>query len=267
MGASVPLDRGAMDDLLGLARRVTSPAGTKWIIEKFKEYFCRASGVQYSSSSNLSWAESDLERDANYASEHAPSFIAAFCDACEYLEHREVAVPDKSIVNRILSEHGVPYQIIDNELVETEAYVRPPEPHPTASRVVDKAISDAKALVGQSGASSAIDRAHTALHGYLINLCRESRMEITESLTTPKAFKMLREQHPAFSGSGPRSAEVNRVLLAFATAIDAFSTIRNKASLAHANELLDEPEAMAMVNGMFTIFRYVQDSLRRYGHI
>ena len=51
------------------------------------------------------------------------------------------------------------------------------------------------------------------------------------------------------------------------TAIDAFSTIRNKASLAHANELLDEPEAMAMVNGMFTIFRYVQDSLRRYRQI
>jgi hypothetical protein len=48
MGASVALDSGAVDDLLALARRITSPDGTKWVMEKFKEYFCRASGTQYS---------------------------------------------------------------------------------------------------------------------------------------------------------------------------------------------------------------------------
>lgn len=264
MGASVPLDSGAVDELLGFARRITSPKGTKGIIEKFKEYFCRATGSQYSSSSSLSWAESDMERDAGDAAEHAPGFIAAFCDACEYLEQRGIAAPGHTIVNKILSEHGVPYQIINNVLLETDEYVHPPEPHPSISSVVDRAISDAKSLIGQSGASSAIDRAHTALHGYLISLCNESGIESSESLTTSKAFKLLREKHAAFSGSGPRSSDVNRVLQAFATSIDAFATIRNKASLAHANELLDDPEATAMVNAMFTIFRYIQDSLRRH---
>ena len=140
----------------------------------------------------MSWAESDLERDAREASEHGPSFIAAFCDACEYLEHREVAVPDKSIVNKILNQHGAPYQIIENELVETEVYVRPPEPHPSASKIADRAISDAKALVGQSRASSAIDRAHTALHAYLVDLCRESGLQTPESITTSKASALSR---------------------------------------------------------------------------
>lgn len=264
MGASVSLDSGAVDDFLGFARRITSPDGTKWIIEKFKEYFCKASGSQYISSSNLSWAESDMEREARDAAEHAPGFIAAFCDACAYLEQRGIAVPGPPIINKILSEHGVSYQIINNVLLETDEYVRPPEPHPSISRVVDKAISNAKSLIGQSGASSAIDRAHTALHGYLVSLCNESGIETCEGLTASKAFKLLREQHAAFSESGPRSYDVNRVLQAFATSIDAFATIRNKASLAHANELLDDPEATAMVNAMFTIFRYIQDSLRRH---
>jgi hypothetical protein len=43
------------------------------------------------------------------------------------------------------------------------------------------------------------------------------------------------------------------------------SPIRNKASLAHANPLLEGPEAIAVVNAAYTILRYVQDSLARQG--
>jgi hypothetical protein len=53
---------------------------------------------------------------------------------------------------------------------------------------------------------------------------------------TAKAFKLLRQSHPALTPDGPRASDVTRVLQAFATSIDAFSTIRNKASLAHAND-------------------------------
>ncbi|MDH3327129.1 MAG: abortive infection family protein [Gammaproteobacteria bacterium] len=204
-----------------------------------------------------------MERGAGDAAEYA-GFIVAFCDACESLAQREIAVPGHSIVNKIRSEHGVSYQIINNVLLETDEYVRPPEPHPSISRVVDKVISDAKFLIGQSGASSAIDRAFTVLYGYLISLCNESGIETSEALTISYLFKLLREQHAVFSRTGARSSDVNRVLKAFATLIDAFATIRNKASLVHANELMDDPEATAMVNAMFTIFRYIQVSLLRH---
>ena len=266
MGASTPLSNAAVEDFLVLARKVTSTISRKQIIETYKEYFCRASGEYYSSSSDLSWAESDLDRDARNASSDAPGFIAAFCDACEYLGARDIAVPNHTIVNNILEKHNVPFRIIDNELCNTTEYITPPKPQASPESVVARALSDAKALIGHSNSSSAIDRAHTALHGYLVHLCVNNNIEIKQDTTTAKAFKLLRQSHPALSPDGPRASDLTRVLQAFATSIDAFSTIRNKASLAHANELLDEPEATAAVNAIYTIFRYIQDCLQRYAH-
>lgn len=266
MGASTPLSRVAVEEFLVLARKITSTISRKQIIETFKEYFCRASGEYYASSSSLSWAESDLDREAHNASSDAPGFIAAFCDACEYLGNMDIAVPNHTIVNNILEKHNVPFRIIDNELCNTTEYITPPKPEESAESVVARALSDAKALIGNANASSAIDRAHTALHGYLTNLCVNNNIEIKQDVTTAKAFKLLRQSHPALAPDGPRASDITRVLQAFATSIDAFSTIRNKASLAHANELLDEPEATAMINAIYTIFRYIQDCLQRYEH-
>ncbi len=266
MGTLTPLSDGAVDEFLTLARRITSTIDRQKIIETFKEHFCRVSGDYYARSSSLSWAESDLERHASNAATDAPGFIAGFCDACEYLSNRDVAVPDHGYVNKLLEKHNIPYRIVDNELRVTTDYITPPEPTPSAATVVARALADAKALIGQSNASSAIDRVHTALHGYLIGICEKNGLAVAENSTTSKAFKLLRESHPAFSLDGPRSDDVGRVLQAFATAIDSFSTLRNKASLAHANTLLDEPEATAVVNAMYTIFRYIQDCLQRYEH-
>lgn len=266
MGASTPLSSDAVEDFLVLVRRITSTIGRKQIIETFKEFFCRASGEYYSNSSSLSWAESDLDRDAHNASEDAPSFIAAFCDACEFLGSKDIAVPNHVIVNNILDKNNVPFRIINNELCNTTEYISPPKAQESPASIVARALSDAKALIGQASASSAIDRAHTALHAYLIHLCKNNNIETNPSPTTAKAFKLLRQSHPALAPDGPRASDVTRVLQAFATSIDAFSTIRNNASLAHANELLDEPEATAMVNAIYTIFRYIQDCIQRYYH-
>lgn len=257
----------AVGDFLYLAQRITSTLlDGQQIIETFKKYFCKASSEHYARSSSLSWAKSDLERHASSASSDAPGFIAAFCDACEDLGANDIAVPDHSHVNKLLEKHNVPYRIIDNELHETVDYVSPPEPMASPASVVAQALADAKALIGHANASSAIDRAHTALHGYLVDLCVSNGIEANQKIITSKAFKSLRKSHPALTPDGPCSAEVTRVLQAFATSIDAFSIIRNKASLAHANELLDEPEATAVINAIYTIFRYIQDCLQRYGH-
>lgn len=263
MGALLPISESATEEFLIVVRRINSTIGKQKIIETFKQYFSRVSGEYYAQSSSLSWAETDLNHHASCASSDAPGFIAAFCDACENLANNGVAVPDNNYINKLLEKHNVPYRILDNTLQETADYITPPEPSPSAATVVARALADAKALIGQSNASSAIDRVHTALHGYIINLCQESGLEIIENITTSKAFKLLRENHPAFDNEGHRSEDVMRVLQAFATSIDSFSTIRNKASLAHANILLDEPEATAVVNAMYTIFRYIQDCLQR----
>lgn len=266
MGASTPLSEPAVDEFLSLARRITSTLDRQQIIETFKEYFCKSTGDYYARSSSLSWAESDLQHHASNAASDATGFISAFCDACEYLGSKDIAVPGHAHVNSILEKYDIPFRIIDNSIQETDIHVSPPVAVGSPATVVARALADAKALVGQSSASNAVDRAHTALHGYLIYLCGEHGIEVEESTTTAKAFKLLRESHPALAPDGPRASDVTRVLQAFAIAIDSFSTIRNKASLAHANELLDEPEATAVINAIYTIFRYVQDSLKRHAH-
>lgn len=265
MGASTPMEDAAVDDFLNLATRIISSPDRQQSIEVFKEHFCRVCDEHYARSSTLSWAKSDLERLAGSASSDITGFISAFCDACEYLSHQDIAVPNDTHVNKLLEKHNIPFRIEENELRETDEYVSPPEPKASPASIVARALSDAKALIVQSNASSAIDRAHTALHGYLVELCNSNGMTLNEGVTTSKVFKLLRESHPALTPDGHRSADVTRVLQAFATSIDAFSTIRNKASMAHANTLLDEPEAMAMINAMYTIFRYVQDCLHRAG--
>ena len=266
MGETTPISSNAVDDFLKLIRRVKSSRDRKYVIETFKQHFCSASGEHYGSSSSLDWAESDLEMYANIASKNAPGFISAVCDAFEELQNKGADVPDHyhSHVNQILSTHQIPFSIVNNELIESDGGVAAPVPEESIPDTVARALSDAKALIGSSDASSVIDRAHTALHGYLLELCSENSIEVPRNSTASKTFRSLRESHPALKPVGPRANEVSRVLHAFATSIDAFSTIRNQASLAHANELLEVPEATAIVNAMYTIFRYIQDCIRRY---
>ena len=149
----------------------------------------------------------------------------------------------------------------------TDEHISPPDPViGTAESTVSRALADAKALVGHSDASSAIDRAHTALHGYLLELCGNASIPVENDASLSRVFKLLRRSHPALSPDGPRASDVTKILQSFAASIDALSTIRNRASLAHANELLDEPEATVALNAVYTIFRYVQDCIKRFGN-
>ena len=263
MGATTPLSDSAVDDFLSLIRRVSGPLGRQQLVEIFKQHFCKVSGDYYARSSSLEWAESDMSVQAQNASKDAPNFIAAIYEALEELSGRGATVPTVQHINQILLNNQVQYEIVDEQLIEAAGRVATPEISESLSITVMRALGDAKALIGTVDASSAIDRAHTALHGYLVQLCHDGSIELPNDPTASKAFKLLREFHPALQASGHRADEVTRVLNSFAASIDAFSTLRNKASLAHVNELLDVPEATAIVNDMYHIFRYLQDSMRR----
>ncbi|WP_246505823.1 hypothetical protein [Mesorhizobium silamurunense] len=82
------------------------------MLEHFKGYF-GASG----SSSSESWAESDLNTFMWQTAENAPLFIEASYEGCEALRSDDIAVPDVGRMNRILSEHGIGYEIRPPELI------------------------------------------------------------------------------------------------------------------------------------------------------
>ena len=263
-GSGVPFDPDAVGELLALATKVQSPDGYKYALEIFKKHFCRSTRKQYAPSSNVDWAEHDLRRVADSAADDTPAFIVAFCDACEELEATGATVPDHAAVNGVLATYGCAFHIAEGELIGSAPNVAPPTPPFRPDDAVARALGDAAVLVRQSGAASGIDRAHTALHGYLVHLCSEAGIDVPSNAATTKLFKLLRKDHPALQPRGPRADDITRVLQSFAAAIDALSPIRNKASLVHPNPLLDEPEAVAALNAARTLFHYIQDSVRRH---
>jgi hypothetical protein len=128
--------------------------------------------------------------------------------------------------------------------------------------VVDRALSDAEHLLHASGPISAVDRVHTALHGYISYLCKGSDIQTEKDQSLTKLFKLLRENHPALKNIKYHQNEIIRVLNAISTIIDSLNTLRNRASVAHPNEiLLNEPEAMLLINSARTILHYIDKRL------
>lgn len=128
------------------------------------------------------------------------------------------------------------------------------------SEVVRRALSDAEHLLQKSGSTSAVDRLHTALHGYLLELCRKLEgVAIPEDASLTQVFKLLRKHHAAFQASSTRVQDVDKILNALASVLDAMNPMRNRGSVAHPNEiLLDETDAQLFVNSARTILQYVE---------
>lgn len=127
-----------------------------------------------------------------------------------------------------------------------------------ANETVLRALRDAQSLIEEQRPSSAVDRVHTALHGYLRTICDEAEIGYGEGDSPQRLLKLLRENHPQLLGVQGADA-ISKVLTSLGTAVDAINTIRNTASLAHANEeLIDEPEAVLVINAVRTVLHYLE---------
>lgn len=129
--------------------------------------------------------------------------------------------------------------------------------------VVERSLDDAERLLSTTGAISGVDRAHTALHGYLRAICENSGIAVTEDASMTELFRKIRAQHSSFKDLGTRSEDLVRVLNSMGSILDAMSPIRNRASVAHPNpSLIEEPEAMLVINSARTILHYIDAKLR-----
>ncbi len=133
------------------------------ILEHFKKHFCRACGTVYGSSSNESWAESDLQRHASEASHNAPLFIEALYDACKSCVYPDVLAPDIDMINTVLSEHGIGFEIRPPHLVlrETEAPLvevmkTPPTLAEKAIEVIEESLRCSEKLLSNGQGREAV---------------------------------------------------------------------------------------------------------------
>jgi hypothetical protein len=130
------------------------------------------------------------------------------------------------------------------------------------SDVVERARADAETLIPSSGAVSGLDRVHTALHGNLKATSLEAGLSIGNDPGITELFKLLRRSHPSLSGSVAGAKEIDRILNSMASIVDAMNPLRNRGSVAHPNdELLDEAEAMLVINAVRTLLHYLNSRL------
>ena len=167
-------------------------------------------------------------------------------------------------IQSVFEELGlyVRFVAVSLEQIEGVEPVPPPTPE-SASATVKRALEDAEQLIGSAGAVSAVDRVHTALHGYLRSACQGAGHSLSGDESLAGLFRVLRRSHPAFQDPGPRGDDVARVGNGMATILDALGPLRNRASVAHANdELLEEPEAMLVINSARTLLHYFNAKAR-----
>lgn len=183
-----------------------------------------------------------------------------YVEAAEWAEDRKDAGAFEQmakVVGEVASTTYVRFVAADISTEEGPAAVENPN-LAISTDIVERALKDAEQLISSTGATSGVDRVHTALHGFLKAVCDEKQISYQSDASITKLFKIVREQHPAFASAGPRSEEIQRVVNGFASTIDALNTIRNLASPAHPNAtLLEEPEAMLMINAVRTILHYL----------
>jgi len=130
------------------------------------------------------------------------------------------------------------------------------------SDVVSLAIGDAEALLHTSGPTSAVDRIHTSLHGYLMAVCDSAGVAYAPADSMVALFKKLRSGHPKLVDLGPRAQDIEKVLNSCASILDAMLPVRNRASVAHPNtELLGEEEARLVINVGRTLLNYLDAKL------
>ena len=149
-----------------------------------------------------------------------------------------------------------------HELIKAKNGAEQVEPVPVpkleiTGNTINKAIADAKILLSneEGGATSAIDRMHTVLHGYLKKVCDDTQITYSKEATLNNLLKELKEKHPALNN---KNDHVEQVLISMATILDKLNPLRNKSSLAHPNQdLVDEDEAMLIINTVNTLLSYL----------
>jgi hypothetical protein len=127
--------------------------------------------------------------------------------------------------------------------------------------VVERAIADAETLLRTSGATSGVDRIHTALHGYLVAVCADAGITHAVNPSLTELFKLLK-QHPGLAVRTGHSSEIGRILRAFGNVLDSLNTLRNQASVAHPNAaLLGQDKALLAINAARTVLHYLDSRL------
>lgn len=193
--------------------------------------------------------------------------LELYVEMDKYASDKE-ALRSFNIIANTMSELGQPIRFI---AVEPNTKTGPdPVTTPNlaiTSDLVERALADAQQLILTQGAPSAVDRVHTAFHGYLKTVCSMAGLAAHPDSGITDLFKEIQKNHPKFHIPGERNEDIIKIGNAIASILNSLNPLRNRATLAHANEnLLREPEAMLVINSVRTLLHYLDAKIQSEGN-
>ena len=204
----------------------------------------------------------EIRRGENYfGDEFSLLYFEAGLD--DYVEiegyNNKKYAPSLYALAQTITEIGPYIRFIAVELRKDDGAEPVAQPSPTiTSGLVERALQDAETLLISQGPVSAVDRAHTAIHAYVKAICHRDCIVLGHDMSLTQTFAEMRKRHPAFDSAGPHSEQIVRILKALGVILDSVNFLRNRGSVAHPNdELLEEPEAMLVINCVRTLLHYL----------
>jgi hypothetical protein len=104
---------------------------------------------------------------------------------------------------------------------------------------------------------------HTAFQAYLESICQTLGSGIRDDVPITALFAHLRQHHPLLVITDAEEKEkLDKIFRNLSKIIDTLDHFRDKKSLAHPNAVLEDPEAMLVINVVRTMLRYLDMRLR-----
>ncbi|NCO02569.1 MAG: abortive infection family protein [Alphaproteobacteria bacterium] len=146
-----------------------------------------------------------------------------------------------------------------NELYDENNQIEPFSSQKLSPKdVVNSALNDAEILVNSGYPQNAVDRMHTAFHGYLKSICEKYDVQHTKDPSITELYKLVYSNILKVNSTAKHPAEIEKILRSHANTINAINTLRNHASMAHVNDLLDKDEATLVINTVRTLLHYLE---------
>jgi hypothetical protein len=125
---------------------------------------------------------------------------------------------------------------------------------------VKEVLSQAETLIANHSYSSAVDRAHTAIHGYLKALCDEQNITFSEqNVKIQDMWGKLKTDHPKFNiDVRDHQRPINQTVNAIGKFLENMNDIRNRHGFSHPNEdIIEENEARFIINLSRVLLFYI----------
>jgi hypothetical protein len=140
-------------------------------------------------------------------------------------------------------------------------YVNEPNLFMKSENVLET-LEDAKSLIENRKAVSAVDRVHTAFHGYLREICNDKNINFEQKDDLVALIKKIFSGHPKLKIS-VKSQEIQNIVKNLTSIADSLNPVRNQGSRAHPNEkVLEEAEAILVINTVRTVLTYFDSKIR-----